>query len=123
MRGRGGRIHVLMQRRPIQSLIIAQHRESRILKLEISTWFKVVEDLLYHSTIIFETCDDSTSVDVIKRFGEVPVVLCIVDLELAIWWDTVIIRKGVWKGAIWETYKRGWIGLRSVPITVDSVFS
>jgi len=61
-----GRVSILFQRRPIQSLIIAQHGKARILKLKVSAWLEIIEDLLDHGSVVFETCDDSSGMDVIK---------------------------------------------------------
>ena len=49
-----GRVSILFQRRPIQSLIIAQHGKARILKLKVSAWLEIIEDLLDHGAVRVE---------------------------------------------------------------------
>ena len=59
------------------------------MKLEIAAWLEIIEDLLDHSSVVFEACDDCSSMDVIKWLREVPVVLCVVDFEFTVRRDTL----------------------------------
>lgn len=72
-----------------ESLVIGPHGERRILQFEIPTWCEVVEDLLGHSFVVLEASDYRSCMDIVEGLSEGPVFLSIVDLELAVWWNTM----------------------------------
>lgn len=56
--------------------------------------------------------------DIVELVGEEPWVFRIVDFEVAVGWDTGDVSWFENGKEIGYTYNSGWIGLRSVPITL-----
>lgn len=65
----------------------------------------------------FEAGCESAAVDVVKLVCVQPWIFGIIDLPVAVGWSTVAIRSVMYLKERKETYKSGWMGLRSVPIT------
>jgi hypothetical protein len=65
-----------------------------------------------------ETGDEGAAMDVVKRYGEHPVVFCVVDFEAA------VLGNAVGSVLVWNRVGRevtnysGWMGLKSVPTTL-----
>lgn len=79
-------MHLLAQRSSCKRAIIAVDGKARVLQLEISSRGKIIEDLLADRAIVLEACHQGTRVDVIEWVVECPLIFCIINLELAIWW-------------------------------------
>jgi hypothetical protein len=77
-------MYLLPQRRPLQRIIITTNWKTGILQLKISARCKIIEDLLANCAVVFEACDHGACVDIIERLMKSPIILGIVDLELAI---------------------------------------
>jgi hypothetical protein len=80
-------MYSLPQRRSLQRIIIATNWKTGILQLKISTRCKVIERLLANCAVVLKACDHCSRVDVIEWLMESPIILSIVDLELAICGD------------------------------------
>ena len=59
------------------------------MKFEVAAWGEGFEGFVYHVLGVFEAGEDSTAMDVVESFGEVPFVFCVVDFKTAVWWNTV----------------------------------
>lgn len=121
---RRGIRYVLPERGAFQRAIVAAGGEGGVLELEIAARLQVVEDLLAHGAVVLEAGDDGAGVDVIEGLVECPVVFCIVDLKFTVGRIASAMLGGVLCCNRWMCgrgfYYSGWMGLKSVPITLQS---
>lgn len=59
------------------------------MQLEVPTWLERFDSLGYDMLRVFEAGKERAAVDVVKLLTKDPLVLCIVDLEVAVGRDTV----------------------------------
>lgn len=111
-------------RRLLAALVVGEDPCREIDDLEPSTGNERAVRLLEESRKVVYTAFDSTCMDEIKRLGEVPLELEVVDFEDAVWWNprnnlVTYMAPRAWAWAWGKrdgSYHEGWMGLRSVPV-------
>jgi hypothetical protein len=75
------------------------------LEFEVAAWGEGFEGFIYHVLRVSEAGEDSTAMDVVESFGEVPFVFCVFDFKTAVWWNTMFRVSGVFEGLVGENTK------------------
>jgi hypothetical protein len=78
--------------------------EYRVLEFEVAAWGERFERFVDHVPGVFEAGEESPPVNVVEPLGEVPFVFYVIDLEMAVWRDTVLIVSGVFARLVWGEY-------------------
>jgi hypothetical protein len=60
------------------------------LEFEITAWDERFEGFVDHVLGVFEAGEESSPMDIVKSFGKVPFVFCVVEFEAAVWRNTVL---------------------------------
>jgi hypothetical protein len=59
------------------------------LEFKVAAWGEGFKCFVNHVLRVFEAGEDSTAMDVVESFGEVPFVFCVVDFKTTVGWNTV----------------------------------
>ena len=54
------------------------------MEFEVAAWGEGFKGFVNHVLRVFEAGEDSTAMDVVESFSEVPFVFCVVDLKTAV---------------------------------------
>jgi hypothetical protein len=112
----------LLQHASLPAIVNALHGDDDVLVLEPAVGGEGFDGGGYDFCGIFEAGCQGPAVDEVELLGEDPGVFGVVDLEGAVWGDTLsgLLCQYLGKGEgneDEEDYLFGWMGLRSVPIT------
>jgi hypothetical protein len=74
--------------------------EYPVLEFKVATWGERFKGFVKHVLRVFKAGDQSPAVDIIKFLGKVPFIFCVINFEIAVWWDTVLLISEVFKGLV-----------------------
>jgi hypothetical protein len=95
-----------------------------VLHLEVGAGKERVVRLSEDAPVVFEAREECAAVDEVELLREDPLVFGIFDFKLAVWRACFLgnaANEGVWNLEC-ASYKAGWMGLRSVPMTLADGF-